>query len=59
MITPWSGCTRNPVRTSALVRDINIEDLLFRDSVVLDDPNTQAFYRNKRILVERRQIDRK
>ncbi len=34
-----------------LVRDINIEDLLFRDSVVLDDPNTQAFYRNKRILV--------
>ncbi len=34
-----------------LIRDINIEDLLFRDSVMLDDPNTKAYYRGKRILV--------
>ncbi len=33
------------------VRDINIEDLLFRDSVMLDDPATKAFYQGKRILV--------
>jgi FlaA1/EpsC-like NDP-sugar epimerase len=34
-----------------LVRDINIEDLLFRDSVMLEDPAIRAFYQGKRILV--------
>jgi FlaA1/EpsC-like NDP-sugar epimerase len=34
-----------------LVRDINIEDLLFRDSVMLEDPAIKAFYQGKRILV--------
>ncbi|MDD4080878.1 MAG: polysaccharide biosynthesis protein [Eubacteriales bacterium] len=33
------------------VRDINIEDLLFRDAVVLDDPGIKAYYHGKRILV--------
>ena len=34
-----------------LIRDINIEDLLFRDAVVLDDPNTKGYYQGKRVLV--------
>ena len=34
-----------------LVRDINIEDLLFRETVSLDDQGTQSYYRGKTILV--------
>lgn len=34
-----------------LVRDINIEDLLFRDAVAFDDTNIKAYYRGKRLLV--------
>ncbi len=34
-----------------LIRDINIEDLLFRDSVMMDDTASRAYYKGKRILV--------
>ena len=33
------------------VRDVRIEDLLFRDSLEINDENTRAFYRDKTVLV--------
>lgn len=37
--------------TKRQVRDINIEDLLFRETISLDDQGTQSYYQGKTILV--------
>ena len=34
-----------------VIREFNIEDLLFRDSITVTDASTQRFYRNKVVLV--------
>ncbi len=38
-------------KTKRLVRDINIEDLLFRETVSMDDQGAKSYYQGKTILV--------